>query len=64
MPYLNCPRCALSIRIQATDLAMEHCPRCLGRARMPVPLYETPKPARVDLFRRTATSADAPASGK
>ncbi len=52
MPYLNCPRCALSIRIAADYLAMRHCPRCLARARAPVPLYETPEPARVDLFRR------------
>ena len=52
MPYLNCPRCALSIRIAADYLAMTHCPRCLARARVPVPLYETPAPARVDLFRR------------
>ena len=52
MPYLNCPRCALSIRIRADYLMIRHCPRCLARARLPVLLYETPAPARVDLFRR------------
>ena len=52
MHYLNCPRCALSIRIRADYLGMTHCPRCLARARVPVPLYETPAPARPDLFRR------------
>ena len=52
MPYLNCPRCALSIRVRAEYLIIRHCPRCLARAQLPVPLYETPAPARVDLFRR------------
>jgi hypothetical protein len=56
MPYLNCPRCALSIRIRAEYLAMTNCPRCLGRSQATIPLYETPQPARVSLFRRSTTS--------
>jgi hypothetical protein len=32
MPYLNCPRCRLSIRIQNANLAMDSCPRCLARS--------------------------------
>jgi hypothetical protein len=32
MPYLNCPRCKLSIRIQNANLAMDRCPRCLARS--------------------------------
>ena len=59
MPYLNCPRCALSIRFRAEYLAIRHCPRCLARARLPVTLYETPEPARVDLFRRPRRDAAA-----
>jgi hypothetical protein len=30
--YLNCPRCGLSFRVQALDLVMEKCPRCLAKA--------------------------------
>jgi hypothetical protein len=32
MPYLNCPRCKLSIRIHNANLAMDRCPRCLARS--------------------------------
>jgi len=35
---LRCPRCGLSIRPRARWLAVEHCPRCLARARLPVRL--------------------------
>lgn len=31
--YLNCPSCGLWVRVQAMDLVMEHCPRCLARTR-------------------------------
>jgi hypothetical protein len=58
MSYLNCPRCALSIRVRAEYLQMENCPRCRGRARMTVPLYETPHPARISLFRRPGADVD------
>jgi len=52
MSYLNCPRCALSIRVRADFLMIRKCPRCLARAGAAVPMYETPEPARVSLFRR------------
>ncbi|GAC1320996.1 MAG: hypothetical protein NVSMB25_14140 [Thermoleophilaceae bacterium] len=58
MPYLNCPRCALSIRIRAAFLVMRHCPRCLARARVTVPLYETPESVNPSLFRRPAAALD------
>jgi hypothetical protein len=32
MPHQVCPRCKLSIRIQAPSMAMAHCPRCLARS--------------------------------
>jgi hypothetical protein len=57
MSYFNCPRCAISIRVRHDYLAMKHCPRCQARARVAVPLYETPKPVRPSLFRRSAFSA-------
>jgi len=53
MSYLNCPRCALSIRVRWDYLHMTYCPRCRGRAKLAIPLYETPHPARISLFRRT-----------
>jgi hypothetical protein len=40
--FLNCPRCGLSIRVRATWLAPEHCPRCLARARIAVRLFFSP----------------------
>ena len=40
--FLNCPRCGLSIRVRAPWLAVEHCPRCLARARTPVRLFFSP----------------------
>ena len=33
---LICPRCGLSIRPRARWLAIEYCPRCMARARIPV----------------------------
>ena len=32
MSYMNCPRCGLSVRLRADQLAWGHCPQCLGRA--------------------------------
>jgi hypothetical protein len=31
MPYMNCPRCGLSVRLQASWLTLDSCPRCLAR---------------------------------
>ena len=42
--FLNCPRCGLSIRPKATWPAIEHCPRCLARASVPVKLFGSPLP--------------------
>ncbi len=35
-PFLNCPRCGLSIRLKVSPLTVEYCPRCMARARIPV----------------------------
>lgn len=42
--FLNCPRCGLSIRPRARWLAIEHCPRCMARAQIPVSLFASPLP--------------------
>ncbi|MFZ0383663.1 MAG: hypothetical protein WCD11_30145 [Solirubrobacteraceae bacterium] len=42
--FLNCPRCGLSIRPRAPWLAIEHCPRCMARAQIPVTLFASPLP--------------------
>jgi hypothetical protein len=49
LPFLNCPRCGLSIRPKASWLAVEYCPRCMGRARIPVKLFSSALPA-ADLY--------------
>ena len=47
MPYLNCPVCGLSIRPAVEFLAVEHCPRCVARRRLAVPLASSPQPLRL-----------------
>lgn len=42
--YLNCPRCGLSVEIQAGQAVDVSCPRCRGRAHVLVPMYETDRP--------------------
>ena len=38
MIRLACPRCGLTMTPRVSWLAMEHCPRCLGRNRVAVEL--------------------------
>lgn len=38
MAFMSCGRCGLQIRIQATHLRLEHCPRCLARSARVVPM--------------------------
>jgi len=42
---MNCPRCGLSIGIKAWWSAIEHCPRCIARARIAVKLFSSGLPA-------------------
>ncbi len=42
--FRNCPRCGLSIKPRARWWAVEYCPRCIGSARIPVPLFSSPLP--------------------
>ena len=60
MTYLNCPRCALSIRVRADYLAPRNCPRCIARHHVPVPMYATPHPARVNADGALLTDVSAP----
>jgi Na+-translocating membrane potential-generating system (MpsC) len=53
-PFLNCPRCGLSIRPKARWMAVEHCPRCLVRARVAVKMFSSPLPA-VELYEEGHT---------
>jgi hypothetical protein len=58
MPYLNCPRCGLTIKLRASFLAIEHCPRCRARAKLLSPLYVTRLPARLDPDREIKRQRD------
>jgi hypothetical protein len=42
--FLNCSRCGLSIRVWFASLEIQHCPRCLARARLLQPLFRSPLP--------------------
>jgi hypothetical protein len=53
--FLTCPRCRLSIRPRRPWLVIEHCPRCLARARIPVLLFSSPLPAD-DLYEDRAAA--------
>ncbi len=44
MSYMNCPRCGLSIRLRASYLIMERCPRCLARRQAVVQMYVSDRP--------------------
>lgn len=52
--FLNCSHCGLSLQMRSASLQMEHCPRCLARARLLQPLSRSPLPLK-DL--RSAGSA-------
>jgi hypothetical protein len=48
--FLNCPRCGLSIRPKPGWLTIEHCPRCIARARIAIELFSSPLPT-TELYR-------------
>ena len=60
MVYQHCPRCRLSIRCQASYLALEHCPRCLGRAGILSVMFTSPLTA-IEL-RAAETEGEPPIS--
>ena len=60
--FLNCPRCGLSLRPRVGWLTIEHCPRCMARARIPITLFFSPLPT-IELYREGfAPSAQSPAT--
>ena len=46
MPYLNCPRCHLAIRVRRPSLGPRHCPRCIARSRIAIDLFPSSVPMR------------------
>ena len=44
---MNCPHCRLSIERNPHWLTIRHCPRCLGRNRTLVELFNSSLPAHV-----------------
>ena len=45
MPYMHCARCGLSVRVRTPYLVVDHCPRCLARRRLAVPMSRSDNPA-------------------
>lgn len=62
MSYLNCPACGLSIRLRASYLAIERCPRCLARRRAAVRMYLSERPGGEPV--RVETEAAPPADAR
>ena len=62
MIELSCPRCDLAITPKASWLAIEHCPRCLARSRVAVPLLAaaapTDAPGATDTAPQTSDALD------
>jgi hypothetical protein len=55
--YSNCPRCKLSVPVRASMIAPRHCPRCIGRAGVVSPMFESPLPFRLlTAEQQTATT--------
>jgi hypothetical protein len=46
MAFNNCPTCGLSIRVYPNRIAPEHCPRCIARSRVAIPMYSAVAPAQ------------------
>lgn len=44
MSYLNCPSCGLTLAMLRPEAEIEHCPRCLARARRAVGLFVSAEP--------------------
>jgi hypothetical protein len=56
MSYMNCPRCRFSVRLRASYLTLERCPRCLARRQVVVHMYISDRPggAQIAQERRDA----------
>lgn len=56
MSYLNCPSCGLTLAMLRAEAEIEHCPRCLARARRAVGLFVSAEPRGRKPARESATS--------
>jgi hypothetical protein len=56
--YVNCPRCGLVIGTRASWVAPEFCPRCLGRARLAVPMDVSARPGPAPVNLKEPSVAD------
>jgi hypothetical protein len=41
---MNCSRCGLVIRLRVSWLTVEHCPRCVAKAGVVIPMYVSDGP--------------------
>lgn len=55
---LSCDDCGYSIVPRADFLKLAHCPRCLAKRRVAVPLRENAEPVRRNGFRRSDPTRD------
>jgi hypothetical protein len=60
MPYLNCPSCGLTLAMRRPEAEIEHCPRCLAKARRPVRLFVSAEPRGRKPAHGNAPSGAAP----
>lgn len=58
VPALSCDVCGYSIVPRADFLRPAHCPRCLGKRRVAVPLRESAEPVPRKGFRRSRPARD------
>jgi hypothetical protein len=56
VPYLNCPRCHLAIRVRHSVLSVRHCPRCVARSRIAIDMFPSRVPMR-ELIREPVTAS-------
>ena len=47
MPYVNCPRCRITVRLRFDALAPEHCPRCERKHGVREPVFLSEAPSRL-----------------
>ncbi len=62
MPYLNCPRCGLSIHSAAAQPAFDECPRCAAKVARRVPLFRSELPYRLLAEKSAPTAPKRPLS--
>lgn len=60
MTHQYCPRCGLTLKLRASYLMVEHCPRCLGRAQIAIPMFPSGPLASREQTRPTATFSAEP----